>query len=143
MVLLHSSMKTLDSVTIDIQIRYADLDTLGHVNNAVYLSYFELGRIEYLRRILDHFELEDINFVIARIEIDFRKSILFHHPLSLRTSVDRVGRTSLTFLQVLYNRENEETFSTGKVTVVFIDKNRRPVEVPPGIRKAAQTGVET
>jgi len=127
-------MKTLDSVTTDIQIRYADLDTLGHVNNAVYLSYFELGRIEYMRSRLGHFDLEDINFVIARIEIDFRKSILMHYPVSLKTSIERIGRTSLTFLQILFNRENNEVFSTGKVTVVFIDRNRKPVEVPSRLR---------
>ena len=134
MALLDLSMKTLDSVTTNIQIRYADLDTLGHVNNAVYLSYFELGRIEYMRSRLGHFDLEDINFVIARIEIDFRKSILMHYPVSLKTSIERIGRTSLTFLQILFNRENNEVFSTGKVTVVFIDRNRKPVEVPSRLR---------
>ena len=134
MALLDLSMKTLDSVTTNIQIRYADLDTLGHVNNAVYLSYFELGRIEYMRSRLGHFDLEDINFVIARIEIDFRKSILMHYPVSLKTSIERIGRTSLTFLQILFNPENNEVFSTGKVTVVFIDRNRKPVEVPSRLR---------
>lgn len=140
---LDLSVKTLNSVITDIQVRYADLDTLGHVNNAAYLSYFELGRIEYLRNRLGHFDLEDINFVIARIEIDFKKSILFHYPVSLRTSVERVGRTSLTFVQELFNRGNSEIFSTGKVTVVFIDHNRKPVEVPKILKTESQTGVET
>ncbi|MDS0257714.1 acyl-CoA thioesterase [Thermoplasmatales archaeon AK] len=60
-----------------LQIRYSDLDTLGHVNNAVYLTYFELGRIDYLRHSLGTLEISEISFVIAHAEVDFRRPIHF------------------------------------------------------------------
>lgn len=120
-----------------LQIRYGDLDTLGHVNNAVYLTYFELGRVHYFRKYLDEFDEKKVSFVIARIEVDFKKSIMMDKDIYLETSIESVGNTSFTFGHRITDESGNEIFSTGKVIAVSIDGNRKPSKVPDELRKLA------
>lgn len=120
-----------------LQIRYGDLDTLGHVNNAVYLTYFELGRVLFFRKYLKSFDEKTVSFVIARIEVDFRKSIMMNGDVYLETSVESVGNTSFTFLHRITDESGSEVYSTGKVIAVSIDGARKPSKVPEELRKLA------
>lgn len=117
-----------------LQVRYGDLDTLGHVNNAVYLTYFELGRVLFFRKHLRNFDEKKVSFVIARIEVDFKKSITMDRDVYLETSIESVGNTSFTFYHRIVNEDGNELFSTGKVIAVSIDGSRKPVKVPDELR---------
>ncbi len=119
----------------EIQVRYGDLDTLGHVNNAVYLTYFELGRVLYFRKYLPAFDARNVRFVIARAEVDFRKSITMEDNIFLETSLDSVGNTSFTFLHRITNRDGSVIYAEGKIVAVSIDENRKPTPVPDELRK--------
>ena len=131
-----------NSVRMEIQIRFGDLDTLRHVNNAVYLTYFELGRIQLMKKILGDFTLDDIDFVLARIEIDFKKSVTISDRILLETELSGVGRTSMTFSHRLINATTGEIHCTGKVIAVFVDGNQKPTAVPVEIRAFASNGSE-
>lgn len=122
-----------------LQIRYGDLDTLGHVNNAVYLTYFELGRVHYFRKYLKNFDEKNVSFVIARIEVDFKKSITMDRDIYLETSIEAVGNTSFTFSHRITDEKAEEIYSTGKVIAVSIDSNRKPAKVPDDLRELGST----
>ncbi len=117
-----------------LQVRYGDLDTLGHVNNAVYLTYFELGRVLFFRKHLKAFDEKKVSFVIARIEIDFKKSITMDQDVYLETSIESVGNTSFTFAHRIIDEGGPQIYSTGKVIAVSIDGERRPVRVPEELR---------
>lgn len=119
----------------EIQVRYGDLDTLGHVNNALYLTYFELGRVLYFKKHLSAFDASNVRFVIARAEIDFKKSITMEDDIYLETSLDSVGNTSFTFLHRLTNNDGSQVYATGKIVAVSIDENRKPSRVPDELRK--------
>lgn len=120
-----------------IQLRYGDLDTLGHVNNAAYLTYFELGRVLFFRKHLKAFDARNVSFVIARAELDFRKSITMDDSVILETLLESVGNTSFTFAHRLVSEDGNTVFSTGKIIAVSIDSNRKPVRVPEEIRQLA------
>ncbi|HHL53138.1 MAG TPA: acyl-CoA thioesterase, partial [Flammeovirgaceae bacterium] len=60
--------------TMPIQPRYADFDMLGHLNNATYLTYFEVARLHYFYTI--GWRLKDVSNVVARMEIDFLAPVL-------------------------------------------------------------------
>lgn len=122
------------TVSIKIQTRYGDLDPLGHVNNAVYLSYLEMGRMKFLRENLPEYDPMMANIVLARIEIDFKKSIMLDDAINLETSIESMGRTSVRFLQRIVAESGEETYSIAKVTAVFIDGNRKPRPIPEAFR---------
>jgi acyl-CoA thioester hydrolase len=58
--------------TTDIEVRYRDLDTMGHVNNAVYATYLEQARMDYFRDLLG-LTMDDVQGVIAHLEIDYHR----------------------------------------------------------------------
>ncbi|MCL5783189.1 MAG: acyl-CoA thioesterase [Candidatus Thermoplasmatota archaeon] len=125
---------TSPTLKTDIQVRYGDLDTLGHVNNAVYLTYFELGRVLYFRNFMKHFDVRGIRFVIARAEIDFRKSIEMENHVTLETSIESIGNSSFTFVHRITERDTGEVFCNGKIIAVSLDDNGKPTRVPDHLR---------
>jgi acyl-CoA thioester hydrolase len=79
----------------------ADTDTFDHVNNATYLTYFEIGRVEYLVAAtgqglpVPSFGAR-ISYILAEARITFRSPAVFGDVLEVETRVARIGRTSLT-----------------------------------------------
>ena len=68
--------------THPIEVRFRDLDALGHVNNAVYLTYLESARIAYWMHVTKRSGLDALDMILARVEIDYRS------PLSYGEAVD-------------------------------------------------------
>lgn len=82
-----------------VQVRYRDLDTLSHVNNAVYASYLEQARSEYFEAVAD-VNIGGGEMVIARLEIDYRAPVeMTDREVSVGTSVTELGGSSLTMDQ--------------------------------------------
>ena len=77
-----------------IAIRWRDLDALGHVNNAVYLTYFEVARMAYWRALTGSPYYGQVPFILAHTTIDFRSPALVHEELEVGIRVSRVGRSS-------------------------------------------------
>ncbi len=102
---------------ISLDIRYRDLDTLGHVNNAVYLTYFEYARLKIFH---DWFTGEnEPDFVIARAEVDFIKPI-FIGRVEVDVKVVHIGNTSFTLEYEILN-EQGEICARGKTVQVLVD----------------------
>lgn len=81
----------------EIQVRFADTDALGHINNAVYATYAELGRVEFMRAL----GIEPGGFILARLALDYRRQVRLGERVSVETWVERVGNTSVTMRQVV------------------------------------------
>jgi acyl-CoA thioester hydrolase len=78
-----------------LEIRWADLDSSRHVNNAVYLSYLEHARSAWLADVLGSRELVD-DFVLARVEIDFTRELTLDDDAAVaRCTLARVGTSSI------------------------------------------------
>ena len=76
-----------------VSLRWRDVDALGHVNHAVFLTYLEEGRDAFYVQALGR----DPHYVVVRVEIDLRAEVrLADRRLRVRIEVDRVGTTSLT-----------------------------------------------
>ncbi len=115
-------MKT-KTLIIPIQIRYADIDIAGHVNNAVYLSYFEFGRVRMMQEVLGRKDF-DPAYVLARAEINYLKRLRFGDSPVCETWVDRIGNTSITFTgRVVLDGED---VANSRVVVVKVDKKMKP-----------------
>jgi acyl-CoA thioester hydrolase len=100
-------------------IRWRDVDALGHVNNAVYVTYLEEALIEALGPILgDH-------FVTARLELNFQQELRYTDgEVVVRTSLEHVGTSSLTFALELARRDGHIA-CVGRVVVVAWDSHKR------------------
>ncbi len=83
-----------------IRARYGETDSQGIINNANYLSYFEIGRVEWLRAAgLSYRELEErgIGLVVTEALTRYRSPARFDDELTLRTTLAELGRASLRF----------------------------------------------
>ena len=82
-----------------IEIRYVDTDALGHVNNAIYFSYFEAARAGYYEQISGHPfgtgpDAAQQTFVIAEARITYRQPVVFGEPVACACRVSWAGRSS-------------------------------------------------
>ena len=85
---------TAPAFTYPIEVRFRDMDALGHVNNAVYLTYIENARIGYLREVLGIESLDDLLVIVAKVNIDFRSRATLGESLEVGTRVSRIGTKS-------------------------------------------------
>jgi len=117
-----------------IQPRYNDFDMQGHLNNAVYLTYFELARIDYFNLI--HWDLKTITNVVAKFTIDFLLPVLPGDPVVVHIRVAKLGRTSFTMQYKLTNAEYKKEYCTASSVQVCIDRlTHTPVAIPEDIKK--------
>ena len=108
---------------------WRDLDALGHVNNAVYLSYFEWARTKYWMELTGGTQPSDINFIVARTECNFRQQISFLEELELRVRIGEMRTSSFDFIYEIGRDSGRELAADGKVVVVLFDweKNTKRV----------------
>jgi acyl-CoA thioester hydrolase len=80
-----------------VEVRFRDCDPLGHVNNAVYATYFELARFGYWREALAYTRADGFSFIMARVELNYRSQAHAGEELDVAIRVGRIGRSSFTF----------------------------------------------
>ncbi len=122
-------------ITTDIQVRFGDTDALGHVNNAAYATYAELGRIALMRRV----SWDEGGPILARIAIDFRAQVRLGSRVVVTTAVRRIGRSSIGLHQEVL-ADGTCAASIESVVVWFDYDAQRPVPVPDHVRTALQDG---
>jgi acyl-CoA thioester hydrolase len=118
-----------------IEIRYDDLDTLGHVNNKAYLSYLEEARIDYHKQLFSWKHELEFNAVVAKIEINYRKPLFYGNALKIYTKLSNLGTKSfeLESLFTVEDRETGEPVKTADAKVVLVainPSNGQPIAIP-------------
>ena len=102
-----------------VAVRFKDLDAMGHVNNAVYPTYFEEARAAFCREVFGLSRVEDFDFLVARIEIDYRRPLRYGEPLTACVRVAGVGTSSFTLEYVLL--VGGDVVAQGRSVQVFFD----------------------
>lgn len=106
-----------------VQVRMTDLDPVGHVNNGTQLSYYDLGRLNYLETLQNkRIDWNEIDMVIVHIACDFAKSIYFYDKIVVETKVLEIGNKSVKMLQRIVNAETNEVKSTCYSVMAGYDK---------------------
>ena len=100
------------------QVMFRDIDAFGHVNNAIYFSYFEHARTELWLGLIGGSSANDINFVVVHAECDFRHQVRME-PIEICVRFGELRTTSIEFLSEI--RRGGEVAATGKVVVVMYD----------------------
>lgn len=101
------------------KLRYRDMDTQGHVNNAVFSTFFEAGRVTSFYDPADPLTDPGCYFVVARITINFLGEIIWPGTVDIGTRIGSLGRSSINIEQGLFN--NGACVSTAQSVVVQID----------------------
>jgi acyl-CoA thioester hydrolase len=106
-------------------VRFRDLDSLAHMNNAVYATFLEQARIAFLSQHDAHVE----NMILARLEIDFRSPAELGETIEIVVTPTRVGTKSFDLEYVM--RAGERVVAEAKTVLVAYDYDRaRSVEIP-------------
>jgi acyl-CoA thioester hydrolase len=125
---------------LPVEVRFRDTDAMGHINNAVYLTYFEAARAGYYHavtgRSFDGLRDEPVSLILARATVDFRAQGFFGERLLAGCRTTWVGRSSFG---MAYRITADEASSHGAgrllaegetVLVTFDYKSQRPVRIP-------------
>ncbi|MDR1810535.1 MAG: acyl-CoA thioesterase [Prevotella sp.] len=124
--------------SLPIQIRFNDIDAIGHINNNVYFSYFDLGKVSYFEDIKASYVswIEGI-VVLAHLEVDFLSPIYYKEPLAVDTKALKVGTKSITLLQQLRNVKTQEVKCRCTSVIVAYDANlQASMDIPPVWKEA-------
>jgi len=121
-----------------IQIRWADIDALNHVNNAVYLSYFEQARIDYFREAVN-WNWEEVGMILAKSCIEYHKPLLARDKAEVWLRVSRLGNKSFEMENSVVRQGingPELITSCSSVIVTYDYRNEVSVPIPEHVRTA-------
>src|ERR1700755_849886 len=83
-------------------VRFADLDPNQHVNNAVYASYFETGRVTLVKDPKNGLTPAGVAWMMVRLDMHFRAELRWPNQIEMGLGLSKFGRTSVTFDQVIF-----------------------------------------
>ena len=116
-----------------LKVRFRDCDAFGHVNNAVYLTYLEEARSHWLFSLTQAARLEDIPFIVASIQIDYRSPAHFQEELAISVRVDQVRSRSFALVSEI--RCGDRLVADARVVLVTYDySTRKAVPVPEDLK---------
>jgi acyl-CoA thioester hydrolase len=122
--------------SIRLRVRFRDVDVIGHVNNAVYFTYMEQARTEYWMQLFHLSDLNQISFIVAHAECDFKIPARFGDELEVSIRTTSVRNTSFVWEYEIRNVANSELMAAGKTIQVYYNyAQRKSVPVPADIRE--------
>lgn len=120
------------------KIRYADTDRQGHVNNAVFATFCESGRVALFFETGEKLAPAGCEFVIARLELDFRAEMLWPGQAEIGTAVLDIGRSSFRLGQGIFC--GESCAATAETVIVLLDTATRKATTLPDVTRAGLLG---
>jgi acyl-CoA thioester hydrolase len=119
---------------VPLQTRYSDYDSKGHVNNAVYLTYFELGRVQAW---LGMGGEADADFILADAKISYRSPAMVGDPLAVDVTTGEVRTKAWVWRYRIVDTRDERLIAEGETVQVMYDYAAgRSVAIPDEMRAA-------
>ena len=127
-------------VSVEFPVHWGDMDSFGHVNNAVYLRWFESARIAYFREIRQEFVTPNgIGPILARMEIDYRLPVKFPDTVRCAATVTSLGNSSYRMAYRLHSEAHGSFAAEGDSVVVMVNYGTgRSVPLSDELRSAIQ-----
>jgi acyl-CoA thioester hydrolase len=119
-------------------VEFRDVDGLGHVNNAVYVSYLESARLAYMQEVLEVEHLEDLG-IVAEVTVSFRSPAFLGETLEVGVRVAETGGKSLRFEYEVRGPNGRLVAEARSVHVAFDYETRTSVAVPDEWRRRIET----
>lgn len=107
---------------LPIQLRFSDVDVVGHVNNIVYFQYYDTGKAAYMTRILGRdISWQEVDTVVANVDCAFISPILWGEEIEVLTACIFIHDKSFRLLQMLRNSVTGEVKSLCETVMVAFD----------------------
>ncbi len=116
---------------MDIEVRFSELDPYGHLNHAVYATYFETARVIALREVdLDLVALaaDGLQFVVIQLVVDYKRPAVANDVVTVTTELGETRRASTIWNQ--HMARDEESLATATVRSAITDSRGKPVRPP-------------
>jgi acyl-CoA thioester hydrolase len=122
-------------IPIKIQIRFSDIDSMGHVNNAIYLNYFEYARVAFFSPLLGvNWDWKRFGIILKKNEIEYHKPVFLGQTPEIRMFLVNIGSKSFTLGYELV--VNSEICTTGSSVLVGFDSvANATIEIPAKMRE--------
>ncbi len=123
-----------------VQLRYNDIDTLGHVNNSIYFNLFDIAKADYFNRVTGKKQdYNNICVMIAHIECDYMTQTRLYEPVAVETQTTRIGEKSMVLVHQLVNTTTGEVKCRCSQVLVYFDRATGATSpVPQAWRKAIE-----
>ncbi len=132
----------------EIEVAFRDIDAMGHVNNAVFFSYFETARVKYIMKVFEagdptDFDLLDLPLILVEATCSYKSPALLGEKLKVGIGLSRFGNKSFDLLYQIWGQDGR-LVATGKTIQVMYDYGTRSAyPIPDNIKtqvKAFQVG---
>ena len=126
-----------------IVVRFRDTDGMGHVNNAVFLTYLEFARTEFFKTFLSVVDAKDMSFILAKVDIDFKYPIALSDKPEVVLWVKSIGTTSWWFeYKIIENSNPDKIYALAKsVQVVYKYEKGEKEEISTIFRELLQNHI--
>lgn len=128
------------TVVAPLRPRFRDTDAMGHINNAVYITYLEVARQVYWARLDRHSDYRRVPFILAHVSCDFRSEALINEVLMLGIRLDWIGGKSFAFVYEIWEKHSGRTVVEAHTVQVCYDyEKKRTLTMPEPLRRALES----
>ncbi len=123
--------------SIDVRVRFSDMDSLGHVNNAAYISYFEEGRVHYFRKLFDlpRENTSTLGFIVLDMHCNYKSPAFYGEILRVFTKVNWLRNKSFEMAYLVIDTETWRTVAEGSSVLVAYDyATRQTTKISEDVR---------
>ncbi len=123
---------------------FGDIDMMGHVNNARYLTYFETARTEHMFASFGGFDPKEMGVIVAHAEVDYRSQARWNDELTIKIRPSSIGTKSWVYeYEVINEKDGNRLVAQGKtVQVAFSYATNTTVPLPDHIKTALLKQIE-
>jgi acyl-CoA thioester hydrolase len=132
---MHSDGAHPFHVVHEMRPRFRDTDAMGHINNAIYVTYLEVARQTYWDAAYRESDYRKVPFILAHVTIDFRSEALVNEVLEIGIRCDWIGGKSFAFVYRIWEKTSERTVVDATTVQVCYDYDaKRSIPMPNGLR---------
>ena len=129
--------------TTDIQVRFRDIDGMGHVNNAVYLSYAELARTQFYMKFAGKRSLDEIDFILAHVDIDYESQAVWGDQIQVAVWPSKIGTSSFTLSYEITEKRSGRVLARARSVLVSYDYEKKKAKpIPSDFRALLEKNLE-
>jgi acyl-CoA thioester hydrolase len=122
---------------VEINVQWGEMDALGHVNNTVFIRYFETSRVHMMQKagLWDIYTKMGIMIVLAKIECNFIRPLFFPDTIIAQTRFKSIGRSSVVVEHQIFSKQQNALAATGDGVIVFTNAtSKKSTPIPDEIR---------